>query len=336
MPNSPSVMTVVNLGMQYPDRQIQPMLTNANWSIEPGEFVAIVGPNGVGKTSLLKALAGLSRPIHGQILLGDQDLFDLTHIERAKQIAFVDTKEHIPPLMKVDEYIALGRTPYLAWTGKLEATDQDFVLQIGKELHLDCFWDRKVSTLSDGERQRAMLARALAQQTPILCLDEPTAFLDVAAKFEILALLQKIAHKQNKTVIMTSHDFDHVCQVVDQVWLYPWGGPLLQATPEEIMINGQLNQVFQSRNVEYLSEVGQFRIRNQAVANIQLIGEGLPRQITEQALSRLGFEVNDQAEISIEIIHQNSLHWKYKHAQLEQNFTSLQELLRFLRITLQK
>lgn len=175
--------------------------------LEKGEFAALIGANGSGKSTLMDWLIRGKFP-NGKVLAGNQNWNDLKPVERAKVITLVDNHFLGFDYLKVNEYLELGRHTYTNFTGRLSESDKEVVRKYAGLLHLTSLLDQSTSTLSDGERQRAGIAKALIQETPIILLDEPTAFLDYPTKKEVMSLLGKIAKESNRLVIIASHDID--------------------------------------------------------------------------------------------------------------------------------
>jgi iron complex transport system ATP-binding protein len=178
--------------------------------ISKGNLAALIGENGSGKSTFLKTLAGIYRPIHGRILLAEQDTNQLTRKELAKIIAFVPSKFPETDFLKVHEFVALGRTPYLSNFGTLSELDRQIVEQSITQVNLGHLANKYTHQLSDGERQLCSIARALAQQTPVLLLDEPTNFLDYRNKRRLLSLLQQLCKETNITILFSTHDIEVV------------------------------------------------------------------------------------------------------------------------------
>lgn len=183
----------------------------AELELERGEFVALIGANGSGKSTLMDALVKGKFP-NGKVSVEGRNWNDLKLMERAHQITLVDNHFLGFDYLKVNEYLELGRHSYTNFTGRLSAEDQNIVQKYVQTLHLESLLEQSTSTLSDGERQRVGIAKALIQETPIILLDEPTAFLDYPTKKEVMSLLGKIAKESNRLVIIASHDIDFCIQ----------------------------------------------------------------------------------------------------------------------------
>ena len=194
-----------NITLGYEERTL---LKGASATFERGTLTALLGRNGAGKSTLLRVIAALGKVESGVVRLGGDDIKTLDSEHIARRISFVTTdKVRIPNLMCRD-VVALGRAPYTNWIGRMQDIDREIVAEALAAVGMSDFACKTMDSMSDGECQRIMIARALAQQTPIILLDEPTAFLDLPTRHEVCALLQRLAHKEDKCVIFSTHDLD--------------------------------------------------------------------------------------------------------------------------------
>ena len=193
------------------------LLQSASCHFAEGTLTALVGRNGAGKSSLLKVLAAIDSPNGGDIIIGGESLAEMAIEQRAKVISFVSTLRVRVANLLCKDIVATGRAPYTNWIGRISKEDSTIISEALKAVGMESFAERAIDTLSDGEFQRVMIARALAQQTPVILLDEPTAFLDIPTRFEICRLLSDLAHNQGKTIIFSTHDIDAAMAVCDNV-----------------------------------------------------------------------------------------------------------------------
>lgn len=196
-----------NISLSYGSRTI---LRDVSLHLDKGELCALVGRNGAGKSTLLRALTS-----NGNTLINGRPIGKLSPEEMAKSIAIVTTERLRIENMPVEDLVAMGRAPYTNWVGHLQDVDREEVEKAIAMVGLASFAKRDISTLSDGELQRAMIARAIAQQSPVILLDEPTAFLDIPTRFEVCRLLAELAHKEGKTILFSTHDIDAALPVCD-------------------------------------------------------------------------------------------------------------------------
>jgi iron complex transport system ATP-binding protein len=229
---------------------------NLNIHARRGELIALIGPNGCGKSTLLRTLAGLQEPLKGSVQLQEIDLNTLKPAERARQISLVLTDAVQLGYITVEQLVAMGRHPYTTLSGKFSKSDEKHIREALQAVHLETFGNRLVSELSDGERQRVMIAKALAQDTPVILLDEPTSFLDLPNRVEILLLLKKLARDLQKCILLSTHEIDLAIRLADQLWLMKAGEPLKTGTPAELIADGSIQSVFQGDSFGFDPETG--------------------------------------------------------------------------------
>jgi iron complex transport system ATP-binding protein len=198
-----------NISLSYGSRTI---LREVSLHLDKGEFCALVGRNGAGKSTLLRALTA-----NNKTLLEGTPIGELSPEKMAQKVAIVTTERIRIENLLVEDLVAMGRAPYTNWVGHLQDIDREIVSKAIEAVGMSDFAKRDSSSLSDGELQRAMIARAIAQQTPIILLDEPTAFLDIPTRFEVCRLLADLAHKEGKTILFSTHDLDSAMPVCDSV-----------------------------------------------------------------------------------------------------------------------
>ena len=211
-------------------------------SIMSEQLTCLLGENGVGKSTLLRTLSGFQPRMAGDVIVEGRRLDDYSERELARTISVVLTERPDVQQMTVMELVSLGRSPYTGFWGMLDDDDKRICREAVGQVGIDELSDRLVSTLSDGERQKVMIAKALAQQTPIIYLDEPTAFLDYPTKVDMLLLLRRISRESGKTVFLSTHDLELALQVADVVWLMERGGKLSIGAPHELADQGVLTR----------------------------------------------------------------------------------------------
>lgn len=230
------MITLKNLVVGYPDgRHTRQLNHAANEEAHDGMLTCLIGANGAGKSTLLRTIAGFQLPLEGTVLLGGDDVRALSPRQRAERMAVVLTDRPDVMCTTVWEMVATGRAPFTGFWGRLSGKDRDIVTRSLRLVGIEWMADRTVASLSDGERQKVMIAKALAQQTPIILLDEPTAFLDYPSRVEAMQLLLNIAHEEHKTVLLSTHDLDLAIHTADRLWLFEkerWGGEKEEKTNE--------------------------------------------------------------------------------------------------------
>lgn len=220
------------------------LLSGLDATVSGGEFLALLGPNGVGKTTLLRTIAGLHPPSAGAMLVDGDPVGRLRPFERARRVAFVTGDEVVTEALAVAEVVAVGRFPHRRWwQWRPSEADERAVNEALAAVRMEAFAERIFSTLSAGERQRVWIALGLAQETPILLLDEPTSHLDVRVAHEILELLARLAHA-GKTVICALHDLNEAAAYADRIALLGCGTMLAPAAPDEVLNGGGLERVY--------------------------------------------------------------------------------------------
>ncbi len=211
-------------------------------AVGAGEFVVVVGPNGAGKSSLLNTLTGLTRPVSGQVFIDGECLAQTPPQKRARLVAVVTSERPETGLLTVEQLVGFGRHPHTGWGGRMHADDHAAVVYALAAVGADALGGRRVSTLSDGERQRVMVARALAQEPALLVLDEPTAFMDVTRRVELLALVRSLADA-GTAIVMSTHDLELALRWCDRVWVVG-AGQAVSGTLEEVAESGALTAAF--------------------------------------------------------------------------------------------
>jgi iron complex transport system ATP-binding protein len=293
-------------------------------------MVAVIGSNGIGKSTLLRTLAGFQPWFAGDITVGGKSLQKLTPGETAKLMCFVSTENVRIPNLSVFDMVAYGRFPYTNWIGMLTAEDKFIVTEAIRKVGLSGFENRSVMHISDGERQRTMIARALAQDTPVVVLDEPTAYLDVSNKYEIFHLLRMLAAEKGKTVVLSTHDLNIALREVDKLWLIAPAGNF-QGAPEDAVLCGWLNQLFKNEHIGFDLNEGEFFFKKVFRTKVKVEGEGLSLIWTLRALNRKGYQIVMQAKPDF-VVHAEDHTWRLSYQGIEKDFTSIYELLAFLEV----
>lgn len=299
--------------------------------LSPNRLTVLLGANGAGKSSLLRTLAGLQRGLAGKVYWAGKELGHYKPQEIAQKISLVLTYRPQDSFLTVEEIIALGRFPYMRWYQGLQKEDKQLIenaLELTNAIDLR---QKRVATLSDGQLQKVMIARALAQDTPLILLDEPTAHLDLPHRFMIFELLQKLAHQTQKTVLVATHDLEPALQTADKVWLLH-NQKCYVDIPEVLALEGILTEAFATDRLEYDIEKGKFHLKNTSLASVQLTCEPhishLAYAQTQKALERVGFCLLPTASIQIHILPTDTGYaWEWVG---KRRVEDLEELLDFL------
>jgi iron complex transport system ATP-binding protein len=244
-------LSTVDLSIGYQDKKNNVLVAqNINIKMALGKLVALVGPNGAGKSTLLRTLSGIQKPISGAVFLEDKNLLDFNNTALAKKVSVVLTEKLPPSNLSVYELVSLGRQPHTNWMGRLSQDDKQQIEDAISTTQINHLRDKKHYELSDGQLQKVMIARALAQNTPLIIFDEPTTHLDLEHKVFLLALLQKLAHKAHKTILFSTHDIDLAIQLCDEIILMNKGF-IQQDTPSNLMLNNHFDLLFESPNIRF-------------------------------------------------------------------------------------
>ena len=235
------VLKTKDLHIGYKDKAILPPI---NVSLDEGNMIALIGPNGAGKSTLFKTLTAHIKPVSGSIELMGKDLSDYSSKEKAMLIGLVLTERPDDMFLKVYDVVASGRCPYTNFFGKIEKEDENIIQESLEIVGINHLKDRYFNTLSDGEKQKVMIAKTLAQNTPIIFMDEPTAFIDYPSKIELFSLMKMLSKERNKTIIFSSHDLELLLRYTDDIWMISKGKELVSAKKDDLLESGILKEYF--------------------------------------------------------------------------------------------
>jgi len=243
-------------------RESKVLHQSLNMDLAAGELVCVLGPNGAGKSTLLRTLLGFQKSLKGEIYYSGRSLKELSVREMAKIVSVVLTDRIDDSFLTVYEVVATGRYPYGSFTGRLKDIDKQIIQNTIQQLGIGNFVSQLFSTLSDGEKQKAMIARAIAQETPLIFLDEPAAFIDSPSKVVLMEILKKLAHDQNKGILLTTHDMEPALRFADKLWLLGTDGEFEVGEPRELIKNGSINRFFDNDEVVFNRETVRFEKSN--------------------------------------------------------------------------
>ena len=219
-------------------------VNDISFEINEGEIVGLLGPNGAGKSTLFKTLTAHIKPVSGSIELFGKELFEYSSKEKAMLIGLVLTERPDDMFLKVYDVVASGRCPYTNFFGKIEKEDENIIQESLEIVGINHLKDRYFNTLSDGEKQKVMIAKTLAQNTPIIFMDEPTAFIDYPSKIELFSLMKMLSKERNKTIIFSSHDLELLLRYTDDIWMISKGKELVSAKKDDLLESGILKEYF--------------------------------------------------------------------------------------------
>lgn len=278
--------------------------SDINADIFSGELTCLLGANGIGKSTLLRTLSAFQPKLEGKINIQGKEIETYSEKQLSTLIGVVLTEKCDIKNMSARELIGLGRSPYTGFWGTLNDADKAIVDNAISMVKIEDLASRMVHTLSDGERQKVMIAKALAQETPIIFLDEPTAFLDFPSKVEIMQLLHRLSRQTNKTIFLSTHDLELALQIADKIWLIDKQSGINIGTPEDLSLSGHLTSFFARKGIIFDDETGLFRIENTYTKQIKLTGHGQMYSMVRKALLRNGIlatpniESTDYIEVS--------------------------------------
>lgn len=280
----------IGLAIGYNDTKRRKVVqSNVNLSLMSGEVTCLLGLNGAGKSTLIRTLCGFQPPLEGKVLLRGKPLQSYSQSEFAREVGVVLTEKTNAGGITVYDLVSLGRHPYTGFFGSLKENDHKIIEEALKAAGI---WHKKenyVSELSDGERQKVMIAKVLAQQCPIIVLDEPTAFLDVTARIETMVLLRKLAREQGKAIVLSTHDIDSAIQMADNLWLLSKGKAVRCGAPEDLIMDGTIGEFFSKENVVFDNATGKLSAAVRQIRPIGVSGDFNTAYWVGNALVRNGY-----------------------------------------------
>ncbi len=291
------LLTTQGLTIGYRDgKKERTLLENLNLSLHQGELVCFMGSNGIGKSTLIRTLAGLQKPLYGNLSYNEVDVLP-------KIIAVVLTERITATHLTVNELITFGRYPYVDWSIKITASDKKIIDKAIQEVNIGHLVNDRLYQLSDGQLQMAMIARALAQDAPIILLDEPTAHLDLNNRVEIMNLLRRLTRNSNKAILVATHELDLALQMSDLIWLADHHKNIITGMPEDLVLNNSFDDIFKFKGFDL--KTGKVKQQPYRESAIKIIASDYHYRWTRNALERNGFSVSEEAEISIRVVPKN-------------------------------
>ncbi|MFY0627510.1 MAG: ABC transporter ATP-binding protein [Reichenbachiella sp.] len=239
------ILSTHSLSIGY---QSKILLENINLTLEKGRLICLLGQNGVGKSTLLRTLSNIQAPLRGTICIEGNGFKEITRNELARKIGIVTTERIGVSNMSVRNLVALGRFPYTDWWGKEKKEDELAINQAIEICKINYLENSKLGELSDGQYQKAMVARVLAQDTEIILLDEPTAHLDIVNRFEIFKLLAEIKKEKNKAILVSTHELDLSIKYADDLWLMDYNRPIICGSTKEVVESGAIQEIFHTED----------------------------------------------------------------------------------------
>jgi iron complex transport system ATP-binding protein len=291
--NGHCTLSTRDLAIGYPRRHTSPVVVaeSLELALNRGEFVCLLGPNGAGKSTLIRTLVGMQPALSGEVSLQGNCLHRMDARQLARRLSVVLTERVSLGSMTAYAVAALGRHPHTNWLGRLTPADERIVHDSLAAAGATALANRFIGELSDGERQKVMVARALAQEPEAMVLDEPTAFLDLPRRVELMRLLRRLAHETGKAILCSTHDLDLALRCADRVWLMTKDGTFHAGAPEDLVLNGTFAEAFGADGIEFDAMAGSFLVHSPHGGKAELQGDGVTAVWTRRALERAGFEV---------------------------------------------
>jgi len=322
-----SVVSANNLHIGYPGSKKHGKETlhrDLCFNLFPGELTCLLGVNGAGKSTLLRTIAGLQPPLSGHILLKGKDINRYSEQELSFLLGLVLTDKTSAGGFTVSEMVGLGRYPYTGFFGKLSKNDHYIIDKAIQDVGIGHKSGTYMAELSDGEKQKVMIAKALAQECPIIVLDEPTAFLDIINRIEIMNLLHYLAVSQNKTILLSTHDIELALLMADRLWLLAREKGLTTGATEDIVFSNIINDYLGSNEVAFNIQSGRFSSERKTDKTIFLEAEGDLYYWTNNFLTRNGYQISDNSLLSVRVISPTDI--KLKDTNTIQDLHSFEEL----------
>lgn len=255
-----NILTTLNLSIGYiSKKETVTIAQNLNLNLQAGKLTALIGANGIGKSTLLRTITGIQQPLQGTVLLNDKKISSYEPLELAQNLSMVLTEKLPPSNLTVFELVALGRQPYTNWIGTLSDADIQIVQDAMAQTQIEHLSQKKHYEISDGQLQKVLIARALAQDTPLIILDEPTTHLDLLHKVSLLKLLKKLTQETGKCILFSTHDIDMAIQLCDEM-IVMTPETVVQDEPCNLITKGSFNTLFKDEHIVFDSEKGKFVI----------------------------------------------------------------------------
>lgn len=324
------ILETKNLSIGY-SRHNKPITiqSDLNLQLKRGELCCLIGPNGVGKSTLLRSISTQIQIRQGEIFLNDKLIYKYDNQDLAKNLSLVLTESVQVPNLKVKELVAMGRFPYTNFWGKINKENQLKIDQAIQLLGLQNLAGQNFNELSDGEKQKALIAKAIAQDTPLILLDEPTAFLDFPSKMSILAELQKIAHQNNVGIILSTHDLELALKMADLIWLFPKKNQVKSGIPEDLVLNGTIGKAFSNDVISFDLQTAHFTQQKKTRDLLNIEGFSIECEWLRRALVRKGISGNTSRSMPHKAFYDNSIK-KFalkKESKIIGTFDSIEEIL---------
>lgn len=328
---SQTVITIHQLTTGYRSKRSEHIVSrHVSLEARRGELAMLMGPNGSGKSTLMQTISGLIRPLEGQVLVAGQPIGLIKERDRAHLMSLVLTDKVEHPHLTVSDVVKMGRYPYLSQRGKLHTQDLEILRYCLNICRLGDMEQRYFAELSDGEKQRVMIARALCQETPLMLLDEPTAHLDLPSRLEVLTMLRQLARDLDKSILVSTHELDLALQWADGIWLFDKQGRICSGAPEDLILSGDIERVFGNERLRFDASTGEFCLITEPHGLVHLSAEGLAYTWGARALQRMGYALAHEPSETHPTIEVCPEGWRVRYhdvAHLAPNISELQRIL---------
>jgi len=329
------VLQIRDLSIGFREKKFIDVISKSiSFDLFEGQLICVVGPNGAGKSTLLRTITGLQKPLSGQIFINQEDLQKQSPSSLAKKLSVVLTEKVDISNLTVYDVVSLGRHPFTNWLGKLTQEDHHKVINALKLTNSLELSDKDVSHLSDGERQKVMISRALAQDPTILILDEPTAFLDFPHRVEIMRTLKGLALDNNYSIILSTHDLNLAITTADALLMIDTNGKVEYGAPEDLILQGLFEQTFNPNKTLIFNPFdATFHFNSNTGRNFHVTStDELAQHWTEKALQRIGFRTrNTPCENNVRYTHSPTPTWQCTFNAQTSTHHSILDLVNFLR-----
>ena len=302
------LLTCRNLHIGYRTRTVQ---RNLHLDVHPGMLTCMLGPNGAGKSTLLRTLCGLQPPLSGELMLDGRPVQDIPPAEMAKKMAVVFTGNDMADDLTVHDTVMMGRYPYTDFWGTPKPDDLTIVQKAIQALNIEGFSKRRMASLSDGEKQKVMIAKAIAQECPIMLLDEPTAFLDLPSRIASILLLRRLVTEQHKTILLSTHDIDLALQYADRIWLFSPFRPCADGRPEAMVQSGLLDAFFATGSIRFNTGQGCFAAELSTAPTAFIAPCGADDRWIRNILIRNGFRITPNEQEAVFRLHPSATQHGY-------------------------
>jgi iron complex transport system ATP-binding protein len=296
-----------------------------------GELIAVIGRNGIGKSTLLRTFAGLQPHLSGNLFVEGSGIASYSRKGLSARVGYISTEIVRVSNMRVYDLVSLGRFPHTNWMGRIDTRDREHIYSALSSTEMTGYSERPLTELSDGERQRAMIAMVLAQDAGIMIMDEPTAFLDITGRYGMIHLLHDLTRQRQKTIVFSTHDLLTAVRLADKIWLLGESG-IVEGSPEDLMLTGSFDILFDVSKVRFDPVTGNVSFMTSEKGQVNVLGDGAGRYWTEHAFIRAGFCITDKpSAIEVSVMSTPEMHWICRSAEGISGFDSVYDLMQWIR-----